>query len=237
MNAIEIKNVSLQIDADFILNNIEVVIKKGKITGLLGPSGAGKTTLYKSILGLRKITSGDIQVFGKTSGDKSLHENVGYMTQSPSIYFDLTVAENLKYFSQISGAPKGQINELIDVVGLGHRKHTVIKNLSGGEKTRVSLITAMLGDPDILLLDEPTVGLDPVLRETLWSLFKDYVKNGKTIVVTSHIMDEADNCDDIIFIRDGELIAHGSKKDILKLGHAKSMEKAFLHLARGENKQ
>lgn len=234
MTAIKIKNVSVQIGTNSILDNIDVEIKKGKITGLLGPSGAGKTTLYKAILGLRKITSGDIQVLGKNSKDKSLHDNVGYMTQSPSVYFDLTVRENLHYFAQVSGAFAGQVNELINVVDLGHRQDTIIKNLSGGEKTRVSLVTALLGDPAVLLLDEPTVGLDPVLREKLWALFREYVADGKTIVVTSHMMDEANNCDEIIFIRNGSLIAHGAKEAVLKQGHANSMEKAFLHLARGE---
>lgn len=235
MHTIEIKNVSIQIDGNQILDNIEANINRGRITGLLGPSGAGKTTIYKAILGLRKLTSGSIYVLGKDSRDKKLHDSMGYMTQSPSIYFDLSVRENLNYFARISGGSTKQIQELINAVDLGHRQNTVIKNLSGGEKTRVSLITALLGEPEILLLDEPTVGLDPVLRERLWSLFREYAKNGKTIVVTSHIMDEANNCDDIMFIRNGKLIALGSKDDVLKQGQAGSMEKAFLHLARSDS--
>ncbi|MDZ7786445.1 MAG: ABC transporter ATP-binding protein [Candidatus Saccharibacteria bacterium] len=134
MSVIEIKNVSVRIGDNAVLDNVQVDVAKGRITGLLGPSGAGKTTLYKAILGLRKITSGDIVVLGKDSSDKSLHENVGYMTQSPSVYYDLTVNENLKYFSQVSGASKGQVAELVDVVDLSHRQNTLIKNLSGGEK-------------------------------------------------------------------------------------------------------
>lgn len=234
MNAIEIKNVSLRVRNNYILKDIEASISKGKITGLLGPSGAGKTTLYKSILGLRAVTSGSIKILQKDSRDKHLHKNVGYMTQSPSVYFDLTVIENLRYFAKISGASVNQIQELIDAVDLNRRKNTVIKNLSGGEKTRVSLITALLGNPEVLLLDEPTVGLDPVLREKLWKLFREYAQNGRTIVITSHMMDEADNCDDILFIRNGHLIAKGSKDDVLKKGHADSMEKAFLNLAKAE---
>jgi ABC-2 type transport system ATP-binding protein len=232
MNAIEIKKVSLVIGENTILKEVEANISKGKITGLLGPSGAGKTTLYKSILGLRAVTSGSITVLGKDSHNNDLHDNIGYMTQSPSVYFDLTVLENLNYFAKVSGASTSQISDLLDAVDLNHRKDSVIKNLSGGEKTRVSLITALLGDPEVLLLDEPTVGLDPVLREKLWSLFRQYAKNNRTVIVTSHMMDEAENCDDILFIRDGHLIAKGSKSDVLKQGNATSMEKAFLHLAK-----
>lgn len=232
MSAIEIKNVSVIISGNTILDDIECSVSKGKITGLLGPSGAGKTTLYKSILGLRKVSNGTIRLLGKDSKNKNLHDNVGYMTQSPSIYFDLTVQENLNYFARISGAPTKQVQELINTVDLSHRQNTLIKNLSGGEKTRVSLITALLGNPEVLLLDEPTVGLDPLLREKLWSLFRSYTKDGRTIVITSHMMDEANNCDDILFMRNGRLIAQGTKNAVLKQGHADNMEKAFLHLAK-----
>ena len=229
--AIEIEGVGVQIGSNTILEDISTNITKGRITGLLGPSGAGKTTLYKSILGLKKINAGSIKILGKSAKDKKLHDNVGYMAQTPSIYYDLTINENLEYFSSISGASKGQIKKLLEAVELTHRQDTLVKNLSGGEKTRVSLVTALLGNPKVLLLDEPTVGLDPVLRDKLWKMFRQYAKKGKTIVVTSHIIDEANNCDDILFIRQGKLIASGSKRGVLKQGNAKTMDKAFLKLA------
>jgi ABC-2 type transport system ATP-binding protein len=231
-SAVEINNFSVSIDEKPILSNISAEIPNGKIIGLLGPSGAGKTTLIRSILGLQKPSSGQITVLGQTPGAKSVRAKTGYVTQAPSVYPDLTVEGNLDYFSRLLGLNKQTIEHTLRQVELTPNRNQMVSSLSGGQKTRVSLAVALLGSPELLLLDEPTVGLDPLLRQKLWGMFRDLSAKSVSIIVTSHVMDEADRCDGILFIRGGKLLISGSKARILETSKTKTMEDAFLKLSK-----
>lgn len=235
-SAVEIKKLSVNISDKYILSNISAKVPAGKIVGLLGPSGAGKTTLIRSILGLQKPSSGHIEVLGQSSGIKALRLKTGYVTQSPSVYSDLSVGDNLEYFAKLLGASKEDIGRTLKEVDLTANKDQLVGSLSGGQMARVSLAVALLGQPELLLLDEPTVGLDPVLRQKLWSEFRELADKGVSIVITSHVMDEADKCDEILFLRGGKLLISGSKEHILKETKATRMEEAFLKLSKGDDK-
>lgn len=233
--AVEIKKLLVDIDKKPILSDISANIAAGKIIGLLGPSGAGKTTLIRSILGLQKPSSGQIEVLGQRPGGKILRLKTGYVTQSPSIYSDLSVQDNLEYFARLLGTDKQNASRTIKEVELAPNKDQLVASLSGGQKTRASLAVALLGQPELLLLDEPTVGLDPVLRQKLWKKFRELADSGVSIIITSHVMDEADKCDEILFIRDGRLLIFGSKDHILKVTKTSTMEDAFLKLSKGDS--
>lgn len=235
-SAIEIKNLSVTIEKKPILSDVSVKIPAGKIIGLLGPSGAGKTTLIRSILGLQKSSKGQITVLGQTPGVQALRLKTGYVTQTPSVYQDLTVEGNLEYFARLFGSDKEDVSHTLQEVELTPNKNQLVNSLSGGQKARVSLAVALLGRPELLLLDEPTVGLDPVIRQKLWSKFRMLADNGISIIVTSHVMDEAERCDEILFIRGGRLLISGSKRHILETTKAKTVEEAFLKLSKGEEK-
>lgn len=190
-----------------VFDALRLDIPRGQITGLLGPSGCGKTTLMRSIVGVQKIDGGTVTVLGEPAGTGPQRRRVAYDTQAASVYGDLTVSQNLRYFARLIGAPRSDVGRVIGQVGLeGHADQT-IASLSGGEETRVSLAVAMLGAPELLVLDEPTVGLDPVLRSELWSLFRSLADAGATLVVSSHVMDEAVRCDRLILMRAGRIIA------------------------------
>ena len=234
--AIEIHDLSVRIDNKPILTGISASLPAGRIIGLLGPSGAGKTTIIRAILGLQRPSKGSVNVLGLPAGTKELRLVVGYVTQDPSVYSDLTVSENLAYFASLLGADKAQVGAIIAEVGLSEHTDTIVSQLSGGERARVSLSVALLGNPQVLLLDEPTVGLDPVLRQKLWATFRALAAKGITLLVSSHVMDEADRCDDILFVRNGKLLAAGTPKSITDLTGASNMEGAFLKLAQGESK-
>lgn len=235
MNAIMVRGLSVALDGHPILTNISVDIPAGKIVGLLGPSGAGKTTLIRAILGLQKPSAGSIEVLGLPAGSKSLHTRVGYVTQQPSVYADLTVMENMRYFADLVGANRADTAAAIREVELQDHQRQLVGDLSGGQRTRVLLATALLGKPQLLLLDEPTVGLDPILRQNLWQQFRTLTETGTTILVSSHVMDEADRCDELLFVRDGRLLASGSKEHILAQAKAHTMADAFLNLATKES--
>ncbi len=232
-SAIEINKVSVLIDKKPILTDIDVHIAPGTIVGLLGPSGAGKTTLIRAILGLQKLTKGTITVLGLKAGAMPLKSMVGYVTQAPSVYSDLTVLENIRYFGSLRDVPRSGIEKVIKQVELESYQSRLVSNLSGGQRARVSLAAALLGDPKVLLLDEPTVGLDPVLRQNLWSIFKSLAGTGVTILVSSHVMDEADKCDALLFMRDGKLLISDTKRAVLDRTNTQSMEEAFLKLSGG----
>ncbi len=237
--AISVSKLSVTLGKGFrALKSVSVKLPSGKITGVIGPSGAGKTTLIRSIVGRLHFSEGEIIVFGELAGSANLRDRIGYMTQELSIYSDLTVIENLGYFAVMTGCPKNEISRIVDdvlrAVELTNKSKNLVSNLSTGQKQRVSLAVALLGSPELLVLDEPTVGLDPVLRDRLWKLFNHLSKQGVTIIVTSHSMDEAERCDDLILIRDGEIIAHDSPAEILKVTKSKTIEESFLKLVGGK---
>ena len=215
-----------------VLHGISVEIAAAGVTGLLGPSGSGKTTLLRCILGLQRIARGTVRVLGRPNGDPALRTEVGYATQEASVYEDLTVAQNLRYFAALLGAPAGDVERVIEAVQLAHYADRLAGRLSGGQRSRVSLAVAMLGTPRLLVLDEPTVGLDPLLREDLWTLFHRVAADGVSVLVSSHVMDEAERCDRLLLLRDGAVLAHDTPSALKNRTGAGSMEAAFLSLVR-----
>ena len=206
-------------------------IRSGVITGLLGPSGSGKTTLIRAIVGVQIVESGEISVLGEPAGSELLRRRIGYVTQAPSVYTDLTVRQNLDYFASILGVSKSRVAEAIDAVALGGHANQIVRTLSGGERSRVSLASALLGRPDLLVLDEPTVGLDPVLRRDLWNMFRELADGGTTLLISSHVMDEADRTDDLVLVRSGRVVATGSPAELREETQTEDLEQAFLALA------
>jgi ABC-2 type transport system ATP-binding protein len=240
MNSIEETRMthSIQIDdlrvvrgGNVVLPELSLDVASGRITGLLGPSGSGKTTLMRAIVGVQVVESGEVTVLGRAAGSAALRREVGYVTQAPSVYGDLTVRENLGYFAHVLGVPARRIGESIGTVGLAEHADQVVGTLSGGERSRVSLATALLGAPRVLVLDEPTVGLDPVLRRDLWEAFHGLAAQGATLLVSSHVMDEAERCDDLLLMRAGEIVAHGPPWELRERTQRDDLEEAFLALA------
>lgn len=211
-------------------------LPRGRITGFIGPSGAGKTTLIRAIVGRKQVSKGTIDVSGEEAGSPSLRARVSYMTQDVSIYGDLTVRENLRYFATMCGIGRREmaqhLDELIDIVDMQAQQRQLVRNLSGGQKQRVSLAVALIGFPPLLVLDEPTVGLDPVLRDDLWKLFRKLADNGHTLIVSSHVMDEAERCDELLLVRDGHILAQGSPDELRRSTGTHSVEASFLKLVR-----
>ena len=235
MNAPAVQIAHLVVDRGGInaLNDVSVDIAAGRITGLLGPSGSGKSTLMRAIVGVQVVASGAITVLGLPAGRPELRARVGYVTQSPSVYRDLSVRENLTYFQTILGADASDVDRVLEAVDLTSVHRRLVKTLSGGQESRVSLATALLGKPELLILDEPTVGLDPVLRRDLWALFHSLADAGLTLLVSSHVMDEASRCDDLILMREGQLIAQGTESELLDRTATTDIESAFLYLVDG----
>jgi ABC-2 type transport system ATP-binding protein len=216
-----------------VLPGISLEVTGGMVTGLLGPSGSGKTTLMRSIVGVQVVEGGEVVVLGEPAGSPANRVRVGYVTQDPSVYGDLTVRENLRYFARILEVPDERVDEAIGTVGLGEHSDQVVRTLSGGERSRVSLASALLGHPQVLVLDEPTVWLDPVLRRDLWQTFHGLAERGTTLLVSSHVMDEADRCDELLLMRDGRFVATGSPDALRRATGAADLEQAFLALAEG----
>jgi ABC-2 type transport system ATP-binding protein len=212
------------------LDDVSLRLEAGTLTGLLGPSGAGKTTLMRAIVGVQVISSGTVTVLGRPGGSHELRDRVGYVTQDPSVYSDLTVRQNLRYFARILGAPQSDVDRVIEEVQLEGQADQLVVTLSGGEHSRVSLATALLGEPELLVLDEPTVGLDPVLRRDLWELFGRLAAAGVTLLVSSHVMDEATRCDRLLMVRSGRLLADGTLTELRALTGRTDPEEVFLHL-------
>ncbi len=213
-----------------VLPGVSVEVPAGKVTGLLGPSGCGKTTLLRAIVGVQQVADGTVTVLGSPAGVPPLRQRVAYMTQVPSVYADLTVAENLRYFAALVGGSE-RIAETVEIVGLGDRLTALVRELSGGERSRTSLAVALLGAPEVLVLDEPTVGLDPRLRRELWQTFHRFAAEGTTLLVSTHVMDEADRCDHLLLMREGVIIAAGSPVDLRAAAKSDDLESAFLTLA------
>jgi ABC-2 type transport system ATP-binding protein len=217
-----------------VLDDVALVVPRGSVTGLLGPSGCGKSTLMRAIVGVQARVSGRLEVLGAAAGSPELRARVGYVTQAPSVYGDLTVRENLRYFARILGAERGRVDEVVATVGLGEHADDVVARLSGGERGRVSLASALLGRPELLVLDEPTVGLDPVLRRSLWQTFAQLAEGGTTLLVSSHVMDEAERCDRIVLMRDGRVLATESPGELRRSTGLDDLEDAFLRLAEAD---
>jgi ABC-2 type transport system ATP-binding protein len=230
-SSIRIRELRVQRGGRLVLPGISLEVRRGAVTGLLGPSGSGKTTLIRAIVGVQIVEGGEVAVLGRPAGSPDLRRVVGYVTQEPSVYGDLTVRENLRYFAHVLGAPTTRVEEAIRTVALEGHEDQVVGTLSGGETSRVSLATALLGRPELLVLDEPTVGLDPVLRRDLWNTFHELADAGTTLLVSSHVMDEAERCDDLVLLRDGRIVATGSPDELRDMTHADDLEDAFLALA------
>src|SRR5439155_13705350 len=198
MSAIEVSDLIVERGGARVLHGISLSVAPGRITGLLGPSGCGKSTLMRAIVGVQLVRSGTVEVLGMPAGSRELRPRVGYVTQAPSVYGDLTVRDNLRYFARVLGADDAQVAEVTETVGLEQQSDALVRELSSGQRARVSLATALLGRPELLVLDEPTVGLDPVLRRDLWNSFHALAEAGASLLVSSHVMDEADRCDDLV---------------------------------------
>jgi ABC-2 type transport system ATP-binding protein len=213
-----------------VLPDLDLEVVRGSVTGLLGPSGCGKTTLLRAIVGVQQTEAGEVRVLGIPAGEPALRHRVGYVTQAPSVYADLSVAENLRYFAEVLGAPRSDPGRVLDQVGLRGCERDVVGRLSGGQRARVSLAAALLGTPELLVLDEPTVGLDPVLRQDLWQLFHRLADSGATLLVSSHVMDEAERCTRLLLMREGRLLAEGTPAGLMAATGTTDIEQAFLQL-------
>jgi ABC-2 type transport system ATP-binding protein len=214
------------------VQDLSVQIARGTITGLLGPSGCGKTSLMRSIVGTQIIAGGTVTVLGRPAGSSELRHRVGYMPQDPTIYDDLRVIDNVRYFATLYGMDTSAADAALDAVGLADHRTALCGNLSGGQRTRASLACALVCQPDLLILDEPTVGLDPVLRADLWQQFNALSRSGVTLLVSSHVMDEADRCGDLLLMRDGHLLAHITPDQLREETGCQSLEEAFLSIIR-----
>jgi ABC-2 type transport system ATP-binding protein len=213
-----------------VLPHLDLLVPAGQVVGLLGPSGSGKTTLMRAIVGVQNVAGGTVEVLGLPAGHPDLRRRVGYVTQAPSVYGDLTITENLRYFAAVVHAGPRDVDRALAAVDLARITGRRVDRLSGGEQSRVSLAVALLASPDLLVLDEPTVGLDPVLRRDLWDLFARLAARGTSLLVSSHVMDEATRCDRLLLLRDGELIADATLPDLLEATGAPDVEHAFLEL-------
>ena len=230
-NAIDVKNLRVERGGNLVIPQLDVTIPSGSVTGLLGPSGCGKTTLIRCMAGIQITVRGNVTVLGQPAGTTVNRARVAYVTQSSSVYPDLTVRQNLDYFAALAGSSDADVDRALEAVGLTARGGSLTGDMSGGERTRVSLAAALLADPDVYLLDEPTVGLDPVLRRDLWLLFKELAADGRTLLVSSHVMDEAGRCDRVLLMRDGELLADATPDELRSAAGTHDLEQAFLTIA------
>ncbi|MFJ8696177.1 ABC transporter ATP-binding protein [Streptomyces roseolilacinus] len=236
--AIEARDLTVVRGTRTVLRGLDFSVPPGRITGLLGPSGCGKTTLMRAVTGTQARVAGTLNVLGRPAGDPALRPRVGYVTQAPSVYDDLTVRQNLAYFAAIlrpgrrhrGHRAEAVVRALADV-DLTDHADALAGRLSGGQRSRVSLAVALLGTPDLLVLDEPTVGLDPVLRRDLWDLFHRIAADrGTTLLVSSHVMDEAERCHRLLLLREGELLADDTPEALRHRNGAATVEGAFLRL-------
>lgn len=234
--AIEVDDLVIDRGGRTVLHGISCSIPRGSVVGLLGPSGSGKTTLIRAVVGVQLIKSGAVTVLGQPAGSAALRRTVGYLTQAPSVYADLTVRENARYFAALYGLPAADADQAIVDVGLGAAAKQLVATLSGGQRSRASLACAMVSKPDVLVLDEPTVGQDPVLRADLWQRFHEMAAAGATLLVSSHVMDEAGRCDRLLLIREGRLIADDTPAAVRAAAGADDLDEAFLNLIRSQER-
>ncbi|WP_166820906.1 ABC transporter ATP-binding protein [Brevibacterium limosum] len=228
--SVEARGLTIRRGRRTVIDSLDLDVSGGAVVGLLGPSGSGKTTLMRAVVGVQIVAGGRVQVLGRHARSADLRHRVGYMTQSASIYEDLSVRANLRYFARVQGAPKTDVDRVLERTDLIGQADQLARTLSGGQANRVSLAAAMLGSPDLLVLDEPTVGLDPVLRTDLWDLFRGLAEEGTTLLVSSHVMDEATRCDRLLLMREGAIIADTTPRDLLATTGAASAEEAFLDI-------
>jgi ABC-2 type transport system ATP-binding protein len=229
--AVDVRDLHVERGGTLVLPGVSLEIPVGSVTGLLGPSGCGKTTLLRAIVGVQRVASGEVRVLGDPAGTPSQRRRIAYLTQAPSVYADLTVRENLRYFAEIGGANAERIDVVAQAVGLTPHLATRVGSLSGGERSRASLAVALLGEPQLLVLDEPTAGLDPVLRRELWQMFHRLADEGATLLISSHVMDEAERCNHLVFMREGRIIASASPDEIRRQTGEDDLEDAFIALA------
>lgn len=232
--AVEVDGLTVVRGGREVLRELTVRVPRGQVVGLLGPSGSGKSTLMRAIVGVQQVRAGRVAVLGEPAGSAVLRSRVGYVTQAPSVYADLSVRENLRYFAAVLGVPRGRLDAVagaaIEQVDLGRLAGARVDALSGGERSRVSLAAALIGSPELLVLDEPTVGLDPVLRRDLWALFAQLAADGTTLLISSHVMDEAVRCDRLLLMREGRILADDTLDGLRAATGAADAEGAFLAL-------
>ncbi len=231
--AISVRDLTIVRGPVTAVDHLSLEVPSGQVIGLLGPSGSGKSSLMRAIVGVQVMESGSIDVLGQPAGSPTLRAQVGYVTQDPSVYSDLSVLANLRYFARILGVTDDSVERVLDQVDLREVADRLVGRLSGGQRSRVSLGTALLGSPQLLVLDEPTVGLDPALRRDLWTLFHQLATAGTTVFVSSHVMEEASRCDRLLLLRDGRLLAEGTQSQLLERTGCQDIERAFLAIVEG----
>ncbi|RBI98019.1 ABC transporter ATP-binding protein [Micromonospora provocatoris] len=231
-DAVSVRDLVVDRGGRRVLHGITCAVPRGTVTGLLGPSGSGKTTLMRAVVGVQTVGSGAVDVLGLPAGSADLRRRVGYLTQAPSVYADLTVRENARYFAVLQGRGRAEADRAVADVGLASAADQLVGALSGGQRSRASLACALVGEPELVVLDEPTVGQDPVLRADLWARFHAMAANGTTLLVSSHVMDEAARCDRLLLIRDGRLVADDTPAAVRAATGTDDLEEAFLRLIR-----
>ncbi|WP_433176853.1 ABC transporter ATP-binding protein [Actinoallomurus sp. CA-150999] len=231
---VEVRDLRVARGGRTVLHDLTFEVPRGSVVGLLGPSGCGKTTLMRAVVGVQIVQSGTVTVLGRPAGHRELRRRVGYATQNPAVYVDLTVRENLWYFAAALGAGRGDVDRVVEEVGLGGARDQVAASLSGRQLHRASLAVALLGRPELLVFDEPTVGLDPVLRGELWELFHELAGRGTTLLVSSHVMDEAARCERLILMREGRILADDTPDALREHTGTDDLEQAFLKVIERE---
>jgi len=228
--AIAVRGLRVERGGRDVLPGIDLDVAAGRVTGLIGPSGSGKSTLMRAIVGVQVVGGGSVTVLGESAGTPALRRRVAYVTQSGSVYGDLTAWENVRYLARIMGIGDDDVRRVIEVVGLVGSEHRPVARLSGGQRHRVALAGALLGRPELLVLDEPTVGLDPLLRRDLWALFERLRDEGATLLVSTHVLDEAGRCDDVLLLRDGRLLAATTAAGLRSDTGTDDLDEAFVRL-------
>ncbi|MBM6399944.1 ABC transporter ATP-binding protein [Phycicoccus sonneratiae] len=229
-DAIVVEHLRVQRGGREVLPDLSLRVPRGQVVGLLGPSGGGKSTLMRSVVGVQVVAGGSVTVLGEPAGSPALRARVGYLTQAASVYADLTVRDNVRYFARVLGVGADAADRAIAAVDLTDHAGARVENLSGGQLSRAGLACTLVGDPEVLVLDEPTVGLDPVLRRDLWEIFRGLAADGRTLLVSSHVMDEAVRCDRLVLLRAGRVLSDSTLPDLLSRTGTDDAEAAFLAL-------